>query len=134
MAKRKAFRKARRARVAPRSFRRARRSGSSSGANVMGIAIGGMAYGAGREYVSQKLAPLTAKIPAGELADEVGMGILSWALATGKIPVINKYSVTKDIGRAGLAIESARVGSYLGANMLPGMKQNAGSASSYVLG
>lgn len=133
MAKRKAFRKIRRARAAPRSFRRARRSGSS-GANVMGIAIGGMAYGAGREYVSQKLAPLTAKIPAGDLADEVGMGILSWALATGKIPVINKYNVTKDIGRAGLAIEAARVGSYLGANMLPGMQKSASSSSGYVLG
>lgn len=80
---------------------------------TMGVVIGGVAYGAGRQYVSNLIAPLTSKIPLGQYADNVGMGLLSWALATGKIPLLNKIPMSRDIGKAGLAIEAAFAGQEL---------------------
>lgn len=102
-------------RSAKRSFKRSsRRSSGSTGMKGDIALIGGsMIYGAGREFVSTKLAPITSKIPAGELSDEVGMGVLSYFLYKGKIPLLNKIPMSRDIGRAGLIIESARAGEYL---------------------
>lgn len=91
--------------------------------------VGGMIYGAGREYVSDKLAPLTARVPAGALADEVVMGAASYFLAKGKIPFLNKIKVTRDIGRAGLMIEAARTGAYL-ADTFTGGKATTTSTNS----
>ena len=100
--------------------RKSRRSGRSTGSgNLTGLLIGAAVYGAGREWVSNKIAPVTSKIPAGQYADEVGMGVLSYFVASGKIPLINKIPYAREIGKAGLTIEAARIGSGLANQYMP---------------
>jgi len=94
-----------------------RRKRSSGFKGLFGTALGAMAYGAGREMISNKLEPITMKVPAGEIADEVVMGALSYAMMKGKIPFINKYPITKEFGKAGFYIEMARIGNYLADNV-----------------
>lgn len=95
---------------------------------LFGTIAGAMIYGAGREWTSNKLAPITAKIPFGDLSDEALMGVLSYFIAKGKIPLINRIPLSKDIGLAGLTIESARVGAYLGAKFIPGQTSSTSSS------
>jgi len=87
-----------------------RRKKSLSG--VTTIALASAIYGGLRQRVSSALKPYTSRIPAGELADEVGMGLLSWALYKGKVPLLNKVPILRRVGYSGLVIESARVGEY----------------------
>lgn len=96
---------------------------------MTGLIVGAAVYGAGREWASDKLQPLLSKIPAGDLADEVGMGLLSYAVATGKIPLVNKLPYSREIGRAGLTIEAARAGAYLGGRFLPTSSGSSAGAS-----
>jgi hypothetical protein len=96
------------------SMRRRKTSGFKG---LMGQALGAMAYGAGREMISNKLDPITSRVPAGEIADEVVMGALSYAMMKGKIPFIKNFPVSKEIGRAGFYIEMARIGNYLADNV-----------------
>jgi hypothetical protein len=90
--------------------KRARRAHSRMKSGLVYDMAGGMAYGFGRDFVSSKLAPVTAKIPGGVYADNIMMGAVSWALAKGKIPFANKLPLMRKIGRAGLIIESAMLG------------------------
>jgi hypothetical protein len=94
---------------------------------VTAMLIGAGLYGAGREYASTRLMPLTAKVPAGNYADELVMGAVSYAMMKGKIPFLNKIKVTRDIGRAGLTIEAARVGAGLSAGLAPSTGATGGS-------
>lgn len=66
---------------------------------------GGFMYGLARPKVAELLRPITSKIPFGQYADELGMGILNYYIAKGKVPMI-----PKNVGIAGLAIESFVVG------------------------
>lgn len=111
-----------------KSFFRRKKSRRSSGGgmNLMGLIIGAGVYGATREFASEKLAPLTSKIPAGQYADEVGLGVASYFLAKGKIPLLNKIPYSREIGRAGLTIEAARIGAGLSQGMLPSMGASTG--------
>jgi len=97
----------------------------------MALVIGAGIYGAGREYVSDKLSPITSKVPLGDLADEATMGVLSYFVAQGKIPLVNKIPYSKEIGKAGLTIEAARVGAYLGAKFVPSMTSSSSSSASW---
>ena len=107
---------------------RSRRSGGVG--NMTGLVVGAMVYGAGREWVSDKLQPVLSKIPvAGDLADEVGMGVLSYFVAQGKVPLVNKIPYSREIGRAGLTIEAARAGAYLGGRFLPTSSGSSAGAS-----
>ena len=83
------------------------------GGGITGTIIGGVVYGAGRTYVSNLVAPLTSKLPLGQYADNVAMGLVSWLLATGKIPLVNKIPMSREIGKAGLCIEAAFAGQEL---------------------
>lgn len=121
---RRTKRKSRRGGFARFGRRKGRRSSASKGVNPTGLVIGAMVYGAGREWLSDKLQPLTSKIPAGDFADEVGLGVLSYFVAKGSVPLVNKIPYSRDIGKAGLAIEAARVGSYLGAKYIPSANSN----------
>ena len=96
-----------------KSYFKRRRKSKGLGGGITGIVIGGVAYGVGRQYISNLIAPLTSKIPLGQYADNVAMGLVSWALATGKIPLIKKIPMSRDIGKAGLAIEAAFAGQDL---------------------
>jgi len=91
-------------------FRRSR--GSSSGGKMNWLAA--LAYGAIRSPVANRVTPTVASlgiIPA-DLADEAGMGAISFAA--------QKYGsgMIKDMGKAGLVIETARLAeSFLGSRM-----------------
>lgn len=103
-------RKARRASARRSSgfFTKKRRSSNgSSGAPLTGLIIGGMAYGATREKISNMLAPITAKLPMGNIADEVVLGVGAYFLAK------NTNGVMRDYARAALTVESARLGEAL---------------------
>ena len=86
------------------------RRSKKSGNLEQKLIIGGMAYGAVREKISRLAAPVASKIPAGQYADEATLGIFSYLLAKGKIPILNGIKQTRDIGKAGLTIESYRLG------------------------
>lgn len=107
--------------------RKAHRSSSSGGAGLTGAIIGGAVYGVGREYANNALAPLTAKIPLGKYADNVVMGAISYFLAKGKIPLLNKIPMSREIGKAGLYIESAMLGQDLAGGLGVTSGSNSGS-------
>ena len=90
---------------------------SKQGNKDIMMALGGAGYGFLREDVSDLLRAQTARlnIPSvfGEFSDEVTMGVLSWALMRGKIPIIKKLKLSREIGKAGLYIETARLGEAL---------------------
>ncbi len=100
-----------------------------SGMGQWGGILGAFVYGAVRERISIAIDPLTRKIPAAGYADEIGMALLNFALAKGKIPFINKLPITRQIGKAGLFIEMARVGEGVTKGMLklPGNSTGGGS-------
>lgn len=85
----------------------------SKGLGDLGMIAGGMAYGAVREKFSALVAPITSKVPLGYTADNIVLGGISYLVAKGKIPILNKVKFLRDIGKAGLIIESAFVGQDL---------------------
>lgn len=101
------------------------RKGKSTSASIGKTVAGGFVYGMARGSVARMLTPITSKIPAGQYADEVGMGILNYFIAKGKIPFIPKH-----LGMTGLAIESAVVGGQLGANLVGNMSAGGSSTNS----
>jgi hypothetical protein len=89
--------------------------------------VGGAAYGAAREYLSNLMRPVSDKVPVvGDYGDEVVLGAFSWMLMKGKIPLLKQLPISREIGKAGLYIESARVGSTFG-SMIP-MNRNGATA------
>jgi hypothetical protein len=98
------FKRARRGRSY--GFRRGRKHSSAmSKGGVLWTIGGAMAYGAVREKLSNALAPVTSKIPLGNIADEVVLGGISY-LAYTKI----SNPIVKKIAMGGLIVESARIG------------------------
>jgi len=86
------------------AFRRGTRKGTSMG---WGFLLGAGLYGAGREKVSNFLAPYTNKIPLGNITDEVVMGTLGYfAMKKGS-------GIVRDVGKAAMTIEAARIGETL---------------------
>lgn len=69
--------------------------------------VGAGVYGAIRQNVSDRLAPLTAKIPGGNIADEVVMLGANWII--GKYAG-RKFPMIRPVTNAGMIIESARIG------------------------
>ena len=86
-------------------FKKTRRSGRKATSMGKAIQFDSMIYGAARGRVSNYLAPYTAKIPLGSIADEVGMGILCYFVAkkTGA-------GMLRNVALKGLVIENARIG------------------------
>lgn len=108
MAKRRSA--ARRAVARTRTVVKRVRSKSKSGAyNPQKAVVGGFMYGLARPQVAKLLSPISSKIPMGQYADELIMGVLSWQIAKGKVPMI-----PKNVGLSGLAIESFVVGQDVG--------------------
>lgn len=102
------YRRARRTnRRASRSSRRfVRRSSGSSGGFAPLIYAAG--YGAGRQYISNLISPLTSKIPLGDYADEVGMLGAAWAAKKfTSNPMVHKLADTA------MLIEASRIGSQI---------------------
>lgn len=93
------------------------------------IQIDAMLYGAIREKASTAIAPYTSWIPGGSIADEVGMGLLNWAVAkwTGK-------GMLRQIALKGLVVENARVGEAVAQGQLGLLGGSSTSSGVFNLG
>lgn len=94
-------------------------SGSSFSGSLMSTIVPAMAYGAVREKLSDALSPVTAKVPMGNIADEV--------VLLGAAYFINKRNLMGlgKVAHAGMIIESARIGEAL----ISGVAFNSGAVS-----
>lgn len=111
--------------------RRSKRRSSSSSSSLMGQVVGGMSYGALRGYASDLASPITSKLGfLGDYADNVVMAGISYAMAKRKIPLINKWKMASDIGKAGLVIESAFAGLDL-KNQIANKRTTSSSSNSF---
>lgn len=130
MAKKKKRTKRRVVRVAKRSVGRATRKAQMIAGLPQTQALGALIYGGTRARVSNALRNqgITQKIPAGNLADEVAMGTVSWLLANGKI---SKNKQLKAVGKAGLMLEMARVGETLAIEGVQGITPGTATTSSF---
>lgn len=90
-----------------------KKGGTFSG--TMGGLLAAGLYGGVRAKLSNALAPVTSRIPAGELGDEVGMMALAF-LAKGALK-----GDLKRIPKAAMNIEAARVGEFLFTRGLQGL-------------
>lgn len=89
-------------------------SGRKNG-GMMSAMFGAALYGAARQYLSDKLAPLTSKIPLGGISDEVGLIGLAWL---GKKFLGNRIPVVSSVAKAGMLIEAARIGEAVATGQL----------------
>jgi hypothetical protein len=97
-------RKYRRNRSAGRAFFRSQRRRTAGGEATMSLVAGSAIYGAIRQKASDMLAPVTAKLPLGNISDEVVLGTAGYLLAK------KTSGLPRQIGKAALVIEAARVG------------------------
>lgn len=101
-------------RTTTKSFKSYKKKAKSE--NLTTLMVGSAIYGMGRSYLSNLIAPVTNKIPLGDITDEVSLGVLSYFVAKGKL---SNNKTIKAIGKAGLTIESARVGEYALSQIMP---------------
>jgi hypothetical protein len=103
-----------------------RKSTSSGNGGIMALIGGAMIYGAFREKASDAIQPLTSKIPLGNIADEVVLG------AAGYFAAKKGTGIVKEIGKAALTIEAARIGEAVvnGQLNLSGNSQSSNSTNS----
>jgi len=108
-----------------------KRRSSSRSMSVLGINTGkaaaAMLYGAMRAKTSNLIAPYTSKLPLGNVADEVGMIVVSML---GKKYLFKKSGVLRDALSAGQTIELARIGDAAVSGELNLPFLNMGSATS----
>lgn len=110
--RRKSVRRAR-ARVSSPFRRRSIRRKGGGKADITKMAIGGGLYGVARDQISRVITPVTANIPLGQFADEIGLLAVSWfMLRSGPRQL-------KEAAKAGIYIESASIGSQLSQNLVP---------------
>lgn len=118
------------------SAKRARRSGKSGNGAMWGGMLGAFVYGGVREYASDKLRGITGNflggIP-GDIGDEVVMLGVSYLAAKGNIPLIGKMKLVQDMGKAGVLIESARLGQALIGDRLMGATSSNGTTQTTAL-
>lgn len=83
----------------------AKRRKSYSKENLTKMMIGSAIYGGVRQKASNMLAPITSKVPLGVISDELVLGTIHY-FAAKKV----RNPMLKSIFKAGLIVESARVG------------------------
>jgi len=87
-----------------------KRYGSSKGStNVITLALAGAVYGVGRPYI-ENMIPSQVSNFAGGYGDELILGTAGYFMAKGKL---GNNSMIKDLGKAVLVIESARIATGL---------------------
>lgn len=102
------FRKVRR--TAKRFGRAYSRAGRSKGnTNVITLALAGAVYGVGRPYI-ENMIPEQVSSFANGYGDELILGTAGYFMAKGKL---GNNSMIKDLGKAVLVIESARIATGL---------------------
>jgi len=97
-----------------------------SGENIMMLALASAAYGFGRPYLEKLIAPVTEKLPLGGYADEIVLGTAGYFMAKGKI---SSNPMVKNVGKAMLVIEAARLGANVGGNLIAGTSSSSSSNS-----
>jgi hypothetical protein len=113
--------------TAKKSHKSHRKSGLLGGfGGGMGKMVGAGLYGAVRESMSNALAPLTEKLPLGNLSDEAVMIGTLWA---GKKFLGRKVPMVNDFANAGILIESARIGATLAAGQFQMGSASVGTSS-----
>lgn len=124
MAKRKARRKTyyRRAKAGYRRHKK--------GLGLVATLLSAGIYGAFRSRVSNYLSQYTSKLPLGNVADEVGMGLLC---LIGKKFIGSRVPLAKKVFEAGLYIECARIGESVATGQL-GLGQNNNTGGNIPLG
>jgi len=102
-------------------------------AGMLGWVLGPVAYGAIRQKVSDRIAPLTSKIPLGNLSDEAGM--LGLAYVAKKF-VGKKIPLVSDVANAAMVIELARIGEAVanGQVSLGALSSSSSTSSGTVVG
>jgi len=102
-----------------RGRKRYSRKGSSiSKKGLISVIVGGILYGASRKYISDKLSPITAKVPMGAYSDNVVMAGVSYgAMKYGKKLPFGSY--ISEAGKVGLGVESALAGADLTTQFVP---------------
>ena len=110
MKRRKAKRRASSRTVAKKVYRRSR-----SAAKGMAPLLAAGIYGAGRQKLAEFIQPVAARIPGGNIADEVAMIGANWAIKKfigGKVPIIGQAAKT------GMLIEAAAIGEAIASGSL----------------
>lgn len=82
-------------------------------------------YGAGRQKLAEFVQPFAARIPGGNMADEIAMMGANWAI---KKFVGNKIPIVGQAAKVGMLIEAASIGESLAAGSLNlgGQSNNTG--------
>jgi len=104
-------------------FKKKGRSKSKSGSSVKMIQFDSMAYGAVRGQIANLITPVTNMIPMGDIADELGMGLVCYFAAK------NMNGMVRDVAIKGLVIENARLGEALLGGLLSGITGTANKKS-----
>jgi len=100
--------------------RRVRRSGRKSAkGGIMQTIMGGALYGLARQPVANLAAPLSSKLPLGQYNDEAVMVIISWLAAK------KGSGLLAGAGRAGLAVEAARISGGMTSGVMSGSSGGA---------
>lgn len=92
-------------------YKKSYRKSHSSASNPIKLILPAMAYGAGRQYLSNMAKPLTDKLPLGNYADEVVFGVAGYFIAKK-----NLFGMRK-LGEAMMIVEAASVGNQLVGSM-----------------
>ena len=114
-----------------RARKKARHYGKKATSLKNPLQIDAMIYGGLRAKVSNAISPFTSKIPLGDIADEVGMGLMNWMIAK------KTSGMIKNIALKGLVIENARVGEAIatqGMGILSGAGTTTGQNNLFVGG
>ena len=98
-----------------RYFSKSKKRSSKRKGGLMATLLSAAIYGAAREKVSVKISPMTSKIPAGNIADEVGMLLVGYGV---KKFVGSKVPMLSDAAKAGMYIEAARIGEAIAKGQL----------------
>jgi hypothetical protein len=87
-----------------RTFGRRVRHSRGGNTSPLKVILPALAYGAGRQYLSNIAQPLTSKIPLGNYADEILFGVGGYFLAK------KGRGMLKNVGMAMLTVEAASIG------------------------
>ena len=88
-------------------LKRAKKKAGNFFSGATGQMLAAAVYGGVREKISNTLAPVTARVPAGEIADEVVMMGLNY-VGSRALPKAFKAPM-----KAGMVIEAARIGEFV---------------------
>jgi hypothetical protein len=104
------FMKARTRTIVQKSSKKRSSKGMNLGFSNTPLRPYAIGYGIVRTKLASILDPVTSKIPAGEFADELGIGVLSWFIG-------KKFPKMKPFANTALEIENYRVGELFAGRM-----------------